>query len=167
MFKKIIVFIFTVCMFGAVNSLDIKPGTVHNITWNSCMGCDMVGINLENKLNGKWVNSKIHDTNYLSIIKDSEPPFYLWRIPTIVGTNEHRFNIINLDTGENIGVDEFKFFLNTTTSTTITPTTSSLLEHTKNDKGKLCFNSISCYPVITVLIFALLLVLCVVCKCCC
>ena len=159
--------------------LEVNNGDNYTITWEDC-GCNLVSLNLQNKLNDDWINTSVNSLNYLSIIADSEPNYYLWNIPENIPSNTYRVNIIDVDLNKIISSESFDLKSTLDTSTTkphSTPevldeyttikTTIFIQEPDELDNKKTCFNEISCYPVITVIIIALLIFLCCIIKCCC
>uniref|UniRef100_A0A6C0IWU4 Uncharacterized protein n=1 Tax=viral metagenome TaxID=1070528 RepID=A0A6C0IWU4_9ZZZZ len=190
MYIRIAMFIFNLFFlsFFIVSShgLDLNLGKPYNISWKDC-DCDLVSIKLQNNINNNWVTSSLNHLDYLSVITDSEPQYYLWNIPKNLPDNPYRITIVNVDT--NLVVDTETFGLNTTTTDTATtpdiidlkgdedpPKTANVdttirttifKEETDSNVNKACFNKISCYPLVAVIIIVALLVLCCICKCCC
>ena len=66
--------IFYLLLVSSSYGLEVNNGDNYTITWEDC-GCNLVSLNLQNKLNDDWINTSVNSLNYLSIIADSEPNY--------------------------------------------------------------------------------------------
>ena len=164
----------------------------YNVTWNNTYS-DQVGIILQTYINDTWTSPKKNGYDYLSIILDSEPPFFVWDIPDSFvndfGWNGNKINIIDLSSGDILKqhiITEESFIMSSgeseadnelsTTGTifTVRGRTTTLdtpvfeTEDEKNGKREICIKEacIATYGFVIIIVVVLIL-LCICCKCFC
>uniref|UniRef100_A0A6C0EJ21 Uncharacterized protein n=1 Tax=viral metagenome TaxID=1070528 RepID=A0A6C0EJ21_9ZZZZ len=175
----------------SANLIGDHYNLTYNITWNNTY-VDQVGIILETHMNDKWVSPTKNGYEYLSIILDAQPTYFVWNIPDSFVRDfwkyGNKINIINLINGDvinsNIITEEQLYIENTPNTTTTTkfyprgytPTYTSTYTTTyttidptiETRDNKVCIRE-RCMPtyLIVLISMTLLLIICILCVSCC